>query len=179
VRVLSPGAISPSGLIHEPISATTVVTPLTADGRIGAIYRDSLAKTLECNGNLANKHNDVAGEKPERCHLCRKREAAGCVSRKMLANGVYRHPGGDLAIDTLAREGVRAGYRLERPPDELGNTRNVKCPVAVHSSARELPPNPFRQHGLGIGKPRVVLPTPRDFKSFRGNQAPGSRMPRR
>lgn len=108
-----------------------VVTPLTVDGRVGSIYRDSLANLWNARELVQVRAAMARGEKPETCRVCWEREATGGVSRRLLSNAAYRQLGGRLSVDALALEGAGSGYNLERRPDwfilELGNVCDLKC----------------------------------------------------
>lgn len=108
-----------------------VAAPLTVDGRMGSVYRDSIDELWNAREIVDVRAAMARGEKPEACRLCWDREAAGGVSRRLLTNSGYRQLGGELAVEALAREGAGRGYRLERRPDwfilELGNVCNLKC----------------------------------------------------
>ncbi|HXO15062.1 MAG TPA: SPASM domain-containing protein, partial [Steroidobacteraceae bacterium] len=108
-----------------------VAAPLTVDGRMGSVYRDSIDELWNAREIVEVRSAMARGEKPEACRLCWDREAAGGVSRRLLTNSGYRQLGGELAVEALAREGAGHGYRLERRPDwfilELGNVCNLKC----------------------------------------------------
>jgi MoaA/NifB/PqqE/SkfB family radical SAM enzyme/SAM-dependent methyltransferase len=108
-----------------------VPEPLTIDGRVGSIYRDSLDELWNAPDIVQVRAAMARGERPATCRVCWEREAAGGASRRLLVNGAYRHFGGQLPIETLAREGAATGYRLDRRPDwfvlELGNVCNLKC----------------------------------------------------
>ncbi|HVT61328.1 MAG TPA: twitch domain-containing radical SAM protein [Thermoanaerobaculia bacterium] len=108
-----------------------VPAPLTVDGRMGSVYRDSLDDLWNSRDIVQVRAAMARGEKPETCRLCWEREAAGGVSRRLLTNAAYRQLGGRLAVEALPREGAESGYRLERRPDwfilELGNVCNLKC----------------------------------------------------
>jgi MoaA/NifB/PqqE/SkfB family radical SAM enzyme/SAM-dependent methyltransferase len=108
-----------------------VPAPLTVDGRMGSVYRDSLEDLWNAGEIVQVRAAMARGEKPEACRLCWEREAAGGVSRRLLTNAAYRQLGGRLAVEALPREGAESGYRLERRPDwfilELGNVCNLKC----------------------------------------------------
>ncbi|MDP9122900.1 MAG: twitch domain-containing radical SAM protein, partial [Acidobacteriota bacterium] len=124
-----------SNLVLGPDGRATfccdVVTPLSVEGRMGSLYRDSLDDLWNADEIVEVRAAMARGEKPGTCRLCWEREAAGGVSRRLLANTVYRQLGGRLAVEALPREGAGSGYRLERRPDwfvlELGNVCNLKC----------------------------------------------------
>lgn len=121
-------AIGPDG---RATFCCDIPTPLTVDGRMGSVYRDSLDDLWNA-GELVQLRAALArGEKPETCGICWKNEAAGGVSRRLFSNTVYRQMGGRLAVEKLHLEGAGSGYRLERRPDwfilELGNVCNLKC----------------------------------------------------
>jgi SAM-dependent methyltransferase/MoaA/NifB/PqqE/SkfB family radical SAM enzyme len=105
--------------------------PLTVGGRIGSLYRDSLDDLWNGDDLVQVRAGMARGEKPAACRVCWQREAAGGVSRRTLANTLYRDLGGRLDVGEVAREGAGTGYRLERRPDwfilELGNVCNLKC----------------------------------------------------
>ncbi|HVT17317.1 MAG TPA: twitch domain-containing radical SAM protein [Thermoanaerobaculia bacterium] len=121
-------AIGPDGRANF---CCDVPAPLTVDGRMGSIYRDSLDNLWNAGEIVQVRAAMARGEKPEACGLCWQREAAGGVSRRLLTNAAYRQLGGQLAVEALPQEGAGSGYRLERRPDwfilELGNVCNLKC----------------------------------------------------
>ena len=108
-----------------------VPAPLTVDGRMGSIYRDSLDELWNATEIVEVRAAMARGERPAACRLCWEREAAGGVSRRLLTNAGYRQLGGGLPIETLPQAGAESGYRLDRRPDwfilELGNVCNLKC----------------------------------------------------
>jgi len=107
------------------------VTPLTVNGHIGSIYRDSLHDLWNATEIVQVRAAMARGEKPAACRLCWEREAAGGASRRLVNNSIYRQAGGRLAIEELPAEGAATGYVLDRKPDwfilELGNVCNLKC----------------------------------------------------
>jgi len=121
-------AIGPDG---RATFCCDVPEPLTVDGRMGSVYRDSLDDLWNAREIVQVRAAMARGERPPTCHLCWEREAAGGVSRRLISNEVYRQIGGELAVEALAQEGAESGYRLERRPDwfilELGNVCNLKC----------------------------------------------------
>ncbi|MGH9441368.1 MAG: twitch domain-containing radical SAM protein [Thermoanaerobaculia bacterium] len=108
-----------------------VPAPLTVDGRMGSVYRDSLDDLWNAPELVQLRSAMARGERPAACRLCWDREAAGGASRRLLTNAGYRQLGGQLAVEELSREGAGTDYRLERRPDwfilELGNVCNLKC----------------------------------------------------
>lgn len=121
-------AIGPDG---RATFCCDVPDPLTVDGRMGSVYRDSLDDLWNAPEIVQVRAAMARGERPASCRLCWERETAGGVSRRLLTNAGYRQLGGRLALETLHREGAASGYRLERRPDwfvlELGNVCNLKC----------------------------------------------------
>jgi len=121
-------AIGPDG---RATFCCDIPTPLTVDGRIGSVYRGSLDELWNAPEVVQVRAALARGERPASCHLCWEREAAGGVSRRLLANAGYRQFGGRLAVEDLHLEGAGRGFRLERGPDwfllELGNVCNLKC----------------------------------------------------
>jgi MoaA/NifB/PqqE/SkfB family radical SAM enzyme/SAM-dependent methyltransferase len=107
------------------------VTPLTVNGRVGSIYKDSLHNLWNAPEIVQVRAAMARGEKPEACRLCWEREAAGGASRRLITNAGYRHLGGRLAIEGLVAEGAASAYVLDRKPDwfilEMGNACNLKC----------------------------------------------------
>ncbi|MBV8202265.1 MAG: twitch domain-containing radical SAM protein, partial [Acidobacteria bacterium] len=105
--------------------------PLTVDGRMGSVYRDSVDDLWNAGEVVQVRAAMARGDKPEACRVCWEREAAGGVSRRLLSNAAYRLLGGRLAVEALAQEGAATGHRLERRPEwyilELGNVCNLKC----------------------------------------------------
>jgi MoaA/NifB/PqqE/SkfB family radical SAM enzyme/SAM-dependent methyltransferase len=105
--------------------------PLTIEGRMGSVYRDSLDDLWNAPERVELRAALARGEKPEVCRVCWEREAAGGVSRRLTTNAAYRHVGGQLSIEGLSLEGNETGYRLERRPDwfvlHLGNACDLKC----------------------------------------------------
>src|SRR5260370_28377292 len=121
-------AIGPDG---RATFCCDIPAPLTVDGRMGSVYRDSLDDLWNARELVEVRAAMARGEKPESCRLCWQREAAGGASRRLLSNAAYRQMGGRLAVGELQREGAGSGFRLERRPDwfilELGNVCDLKC----------------------------------------------------
>jgi SAM-dependent methyltransferase/MoaA/NifB/PqqE/SkfB family radical SAM enzyme len=121
-------AIGPDG---RATFCCDVPDPLTVDGRMGSVYRDSLDDLWNAPEIVQVRAAMARGEKPASCRLCWEREAAGGASRRLLTNAGYRQLGGRLAVEELQREGAATGFHLERRPDwfilELGNVCNLKC----------------------------------------------------
>jgi len=121
-------AIGPDG---RATFCCDIPTPLTVDGRMGSVYRDSLDELWNAPEIVQVRAALARGEKPESCRHCWEREAVGGVSRRLAANAAYRLLGGRLAVEHLHLEGAGSGFRLERRPDwfilELGNVCNLKC----------------------------------------------------
>src|ERR1700761_545883 len=102
-----------------------VQEPLTLDGRMGSLYRDSFDDLWNADELVQVRKAMARGEKPASCRGCWQLEAAGGARRRMLLNAAYRQLGGRLAVEDLEQVGEESGFRLERPPDwyvlELGN----------------------------------------------------------
>lgn len=138
---------------------------LTVGGRRGSLYRDSLDEIWNAPEIVEVRAAMARGERPETCRVCWDREAAGAGSRRLVTNAAYRHLGGRLAVEMLAREGAESGFHLERHPDwfvlELGNTCNLRCRScsamfssrigsdAVHSAWTADAPEPGQEHEPG------------------------------
>jgi MoaA/NifB/PqqE/SkfB family radical SAM enzyme/SAM-dependent methyltransferase len=121
-------AIGPDG---RATFCCDIPTPLTVNGRMGSVYRDSLDDLWNAGEVVQVRAAMARGERPETCRTCWDREAAGGISRRLFSNSVYPQMGGRLAVESLPLEGAGSGYRLERRPDwfimELGNVCNLKC----------------------------------------------------
>ena len=108
-----------------------VPNPLTVDGRLGTLGRDSLDDLWNSEDLVQTRAAMVAGERPASCQVCWDREASGSLSRRQLTTEIYRLGGGELELEMLPLIGAETGYRLERRPDwfllELGNVCNLRC----------------------------------------------------
>jgi MoaA/NifB/PqqE/SkfB family radical SAM enzyme/SAM-dependent methyltransferase len=137
-------AIGPDG---RATFCCDIPTPLTVDGRVGSIYRDSLDDLWNAGEVVQVRSAMARGEKPATCSTCWAREAAGGVSRRLFSNAVYRQLGGRLAVEALPLEGAGSGYRLERRPDwfilELGNVCNLKCRSCSPLSSSRIAADPI------------------------------------
>jgi MoaA/NifB/PqqE/SkfB family radical SAM enzyme/SAM-dependent methyltransferase len=142
-----------------------VPAPLTVDGRVGSIYRDSLDQLWNADELVQVRAAMARGERPAACHLCWQREAAGDVSRRLLTNAAYRQLGGRLAIETLPLAGADSGYRLDRRPDwfilELGNVCNLKCRSCNPLSSSRIAADPIHSAWTANAPPPAsASPTP-------------------
>ena len=149
-----------------------IVTPLTVNGRIGSIYRDSLHDLWNATELVQVRAAMARGERPAACRLCWEREAAGVASRRLINNSVYRLAGGRLAIEELPMEGAASGYVLDRKPDwfilELGNVCNLKCRSCNGLSSSRIVADPIHDSwmrdsqapasGPGSGLHRQLVP---------------------
>jgi MoaA/NifB/PqqE/SkfB family radical SAM enzyme/SAM-dependent methyltransferase len=142
-----------------------VPAPLTVDGRVGSIYRDSLDQLWNADELVQVRAAMARGERPAACHLCWQREAAGDASRRLLTNAAYRQLGGRLAIETLPLAGADSGYRLDRRPDwfilELGNVCNLKCRSCNPLSSSRIAADPIHSAWTASSPPPAAAsPTP-------------------
>jgi MoaA/NifB/PqqE/SkfB family radical SAM enzyme/SAM-dependent methyltransferase len=137
-------AIGPDG---RATFCCDIPAPLTVDGRMGSVYRDSLDDLWNARELVEVRAAMARGEKPESCRLCWEREAAGGASRRLLTNAAYRQLGGRLAVEELRREGAGSGFRLERRPDwfilELGNVCDLKCRSCSPLSSSRIAADPL------------------------------------
>src|SRR6202521_2477322 len=67
-------AIGPDG---RATFCCDVPEPLTVDGRMGSVYRDSLDDLWNAREIVQVRAAMARGERPPTCHLCWEREAAG------------------------------------------------------------------------------------------------------
>jgi MoaA/NifB/PqqE/SkfB family radical SAM enzyme/SAM-dependent methyltransferase len=130
--------------------------PLTVDGRLGNIYRDSLDELWNAGEVVEVRAAMARGEKPAACRVCWEREAGGGVSPRLVANAAYRQMGGQLAVEALPLTGAGAGYRLERRPDwfilELGNVCNLKCRSCTPLSSSRIAADPIHAAWAATGQ---------------------------
>jgi len=158
-------AIGPDG---RATFCCDIPTPLTVDGRVGSVYRDSLDDLWNAGELVAVRAAMARGDKPESCSLCWEREAVGGVSRRLVSNTIYRALGGDLAVEALPREGAGSGFRLERRPDwfilELGNVCNLKCRSCSPLSSSRIAADPVQAawttNGLAPAPPPQLTAAP-------------------
>jgi MoaA/NifB/PqqE/SkfB family radical SAM enzyme/SAM-dependent methyltransferase len=147
-----------------------VPDPLTVDGRMGSVYRDSLDDLWNAPEIVQVRAEMARGERPASCRLCWEREAAGGVSRRLLTNAGYRQLGGRLAVETLHREGAASGYRLERRPDwfilELGNVCNLKCRSCSPLFSSRIAADPLHA-AWAANEPAAASETPPDGRPRR------------
>ncbi len=153
-------AIGPDG---RATFCCDIPAPLTVDGRMGSVYRDSLDDLWNAQELVAVRAAMARGEKPESCRLCWEREAAGGASRRLLTNEAYRQLGGRLAVEELPREGAGSGFRLERRPDwfilELGNVCDLKCRSCSPLSSSRIAADPLHAAWTASG-PAAASETP-------------------
>ncbi len=104
--------------------------PMTVNGDIGNIQRDSFDALWNAPEIVNVRAAMAAGEKPEACNSCWKRESAGGMSRRLLMNAGYGNTG-VYEIENLPTIGAESGYKLDRLPThfilEMGNVCNLKC----------------------------------------------------
>ncbi len=104
--------------------------PMTVDGKVGNIQRDSLDALWNAPEIVDVRAAMAAGERPESCGACWRRESAGGMSRRLLMNAGYRDSAAH-DIEKLPEIGAESGYKLDRPPThfvlEMGNLCNLKC----------------------------------------------------
>ncbi|HEY6324418.1 MAG TPA: twitch domain-containing radical SAM protein [Thermoanaerobaculia bacterium] len=153
-------AIGPDG---RATFCCDIPAPLTVDGRMGSVYRDSLDDLWNARELVEVRAAMARGEKPESCRLCWEREAAGGASRRLLTNAAYRQLGGRLAVEELQREGAGSGFRLERRPDwfilELGNVCDLKCRSCSPLSSSRIAADPLHAAWTASG-PAAASETP-------------------
>jgi len=153
-------AIGPDG---RATFCCDIPTPLTVDGRMGSVYRDSLDDLWNAQELVEVRAAMARGEKPESCRLCWEREAAGGASRRLLTNAAYPQLGGRLAVAELQREGAGSGFRLERRPDwfilELGNVCDLKCRSCSPLSSSRIAADPLHAAWTASG-PAAASETP-------------------
>jgi MoaA/NifB/PqqE/SkfB family radical SAM enzyme/SAM-dependent methyltransferase len=153
-------AIGPDG---RATFCCDIPAPLTVDGRMGSVYRDSLDDLWNARELVEVRAAMARGEKPESCRLCWEREAAGGASRRLLSNAAYRQLGGRLAVEELQREGAGSGFRLERRPDwfilELGNVCDLKCRSCSPLSSSRIAADPLHAAWTASG-PAAASETP-------------------
>lgn len=153
-------AIGPDG---RATFCCDIPAPLTVDGRMGSVYRDSLDDLWNARELVEVRAAMARGEKPESCRLCWEREAAGGASRRLLSNAAYRQLGGRLPVEDLHREGAGNGYRLERRPDwfilELGNVCDLKCRSCSPLSSSRIAADPLHAAWTASG-PAAASETP-------------------
>jgi radical SAM protein with 4Fe4S-binding SPASM domain len=126
--------------------------PMTVNGGVGHIERDSFESLWNAPEIVNVRAAMAAGEKPEACHACWKRESAGGMSRRLLMNASYR----DYAayqIETLPEIGADTGYKLDRPPThfvlEMGNVCNLKCRSCVGVCSSRIAADPVHSAWSG------------------------------
>src|ERR1700688_1059483 len=153
-------AIGPDG---RATFCCDIPAPLTVDGRMGSVYRDSLDDLWNARELVEVRAAMARGEKPESCRLCWEREAAGGASRRLLSNAAYRQLGGRLAVEGLPRGGAGGGVLRERRPDwfilELGNVCDLKCRSGSPLSSSRIAADPLHAAWTASG-PAAASETP-------------------
>lgn len=152
-----------TNFVVQPDGAVTfcceIHEPMTVDGGVGHIGRDSLESLWNAPEIVNVRAAMAAGERPEACGACWKRESEGGMSRRLLMNAGYRDHAA-YQLEKLPEVGAATGYKLDSPPThfvlEMGSVCSLKCRSCSGFLSTRIAADPI--HSAWVGGADVSRP---------------------